>query len=85
VEPWLVSATILALSFFAPACAHSQRPVLCPNDHLQQVGNKQAQADIDACMRLATEYGGDSESGSMARGGPSSDKQDPVFRHFVDR
>lgn len=37
-------------------CAR-QRPVLYPNPYLSQVGNERAQADIDACIRLATEYG----------------------------
>jgi hypothetical protein len=63
VKPWLVSTTILAFSLLASACAHSQRPVLYPNEHLKQVGNDQAQADIDDCMRLATEYGADSSAG----------------------
>jgi uncharacterized protein YcfJ len=56
---------VLALSFMIvqAGCAHSERPVLYPNDHLKQVGNDQAQAEIDECMRLATEYGADSSSG----------------------
>jgi hypothetical protein len=59
------SLVVLALSFMIvqPGCAHSERPVLYPNDHLKQVGSDQAQADVDDCMQLATEYGADSTSG----------------------
>jgi hypothetical protein len=59
------SLVVLALAFIIvpPGCAHSERPVLYPNDHLKQVGNDQAQAEIDECMRLASEYGADSSSG----------------------
>ncbi|HVO84466.1 MAG TPA: hypothetical protein VMU60_08580 [Syntrophobacteria bacterium] len=56
---------ILALSFMIAqtGCAHGERPVLYPNDHLKQVGQDQAQTDIDECMKLATEYGADSSAG----------------------
>jgi hypothetical protein len=59
--------TLVVLAFLFmivhAGCAHSQRPVLYPNDHLKEVGNEQAQAEIDECMRLAAEYGADSSSG----------------------
>lgn len=60
-----VSLVVLTLSFMIvpPGCAHSERPVLYPNNHLKQVGNDQAQAEIDECMRLAKECGADSSSG----------------------
>jgi hypothetical protein len=54
---------MLVFLFVMPGCAHSERPVLYPNDHLKQVGDDQAQAEIDECMRLAAEYGADSSSG----------------------
>ena len=44
------------------ACAQ-KRPVLYPNYHLEEVGDEQAQADIDECMRFAAEYGAKSSSG----------------------
>lgn len=53
----------LTLMIVSPGCAHSERPVLYPNAHLKQVGNDQAQAEVDECIRLATEYGADSSSG----------------------
>ena len=34
----------------------TKRPVLYPNDHLQKVGEAQAQKDIDECYRLAEAY-----------------------------
>lgn len=34
----------------------AKRPVLYPNEHLKQVGNEQAKADIAACEALAEEY-----------------------------
>jgi outer membrane lipoprotein SlyB len=36
-------------------CAAS-RPTLYPNDHLKQVGNEQAQRDIDECRQMAGDY-----------------------------
>jgi outer membrane lipoprotein SlyB len=45
----------LVVSLLA-GCA-TQRPVLYPNEQLKQGGNEKAQADIDACMRLAKESG----------------------------
>ena len=53
----LVLATALMLG-----CAE-KRPVLYPNDRLQQVGNDAAQRDIDACIRLAKEGGADADKG----------------------
>jgi len=45
------------------ACAQ-QRPVLYPNAHLKQVGNFKAQADIDACIQMAVDYGAKGNSGA---------------------
>lgn len=61
-----LSASLLA------GCA-TQRPVLYPNEHLKQGGNEKAQADIDACMRLANESGAkssvDERIGKQTAGG----------------
>ncbi len=43
-------------------CAQ-QRPVLYPNEYLKQAGTETSQADIDECMRLATEYGAKEDAG----------------------
>ncbi len=34
----------------------SKKPVLYPNDHLRQVGDSQAQSDIEACQQAAEKY-----------------------------
>lgn len=38
-------------------CAVERRPVLYPNDHLNRVGQRQADVDIEACMRAAEASG----------------------------
>lgn len=55
---------ILALA----GCSVSRRPVLYPNDHLNRVGQPQADADIDACMRAAEASGAnDNRSEDVAK------------------
>lgn len=44
------------------ACAQ-KRPVLYPNHHLTTVGKAAAEADIDACIQLAKDYGANSDAG----------------------
>ena len=46
-------AVTLALIPLLAGCA-TQRPVLYPNQHLEQVGKDGAKRDIDACMELAS-------------------------------
>ena len=66
---------VFALSCLLLLVACSQkRPVLYPNYHLQQVGDKTAQTEIDDCIRFAKEYGASSSSNgkvakSTAKGG----------------
>lgn len=52
---------IFIISIFC-GCAQ-QRPVLYPNSHLAYVGHERAQADIDACIQLATKYGAQENKG----------------------
>lgn len=55
----------LILTFLAAAllaCAQ-ERPVLYPNEHLKRVGKSGAEADIDACMQMAVDYGAKENSG----------------------
>ncbi len=47
---------MITCSLIFCGCAQ-QRPVFYPNEHLKQAGPETSQADIDECMRLATEYG----------------------------
>jgi len=39
------------------ACASAKKPILYPNNHLNAVGQQQAEADINACMRAAEASG----------------------------
>ena len=60
-------STIIGFVFFFSififcGCAQ-QRPVLYPNSYLTYVGNEKAQADIDACMHLATQHGAKENKG----------------------
>ena len=45
-----------------------KRPVFYPNDHLNAVGNAQAQADADRCMAEAKEYGAKNDAGKQVGG-----------------
>ena len=59
-------ARALVLGVGALGCA-APRPVLYPNQTLRSVGPEAAQADIDACLRLAREYGsGGGQAGRVA-------------------
>ena len=59
------------IKFFVPivltaallSCA-PQRPVLYPNAQLEKVGKSVAEADIDACIQLANDYGAKEDSGA---------------------
>jgi hypothetical protein len=44
-------------------CASSKKPVLYPNQHLNAVGQYQADADIHACMRAAEASGANAGKG----------------------
>jgi outer membrane lipoprotein SlyB len=59
---------LLLLMLALAGCASSKRPVLYPNTHLNRVGQPQADADINACMRLAEASGANSgKGGDLAR------------------
>jgi|APIni6443716594_1056825.scaffolds.fasta_scaffold138490_1 hypothetical protein len=45
-------------------CAQ-QRPVLYPNPYMKTVGQERAQADINECVRLATEHGAQGDAGEQ--------------------
>ncbi len=47
---------VISFFFFALGCAQ-QRPVLYPNPYLKTVGQERAEADINDCIRLASEQG----------------------------
>ncbi len=52
----LIMIATLALS----GCSSTKKPVLYPNTHLNRVGQQQADADINACMRMAETSGANS-------------------------
>lgn len=54
-QKFQVLMLLLALSWLA-GCA-AKKPVLYPNAHFEQVGQQQAQADIDQCMQMAKSHG----------------------------
>lgn len=56
----LMFATILTMV----GCAGAKRPVLYPNNYFSQVGQQQADMDIDACMYAAEASGADSGKGT---------------------
>jgi outer membrane lipoprotein SlyB len=51
-----IAMSVLILSVIALIGCGVQRPVLYPNNHLNTVGNAQAQRDIDDCMQMAEAY-----------------------------
>ena len=53
---------LIALLTFT-GCASSKKPVLYPNQHLNAVGQNQADADIRACMQLAEASGANAGKG----------------------
>ncbi len=57
----------LAIVFSCLACA-AQRPVLAPNEHLQEMGLEAAQRDVDECLRLAAEAGPGAARGRQLAG-----------------
>lgn len=71
--PEIFKVSALSCLLLLVACSQ-KRPVLYPNYHLQQVGDKTAQTEIDECIRSAKEYGTSSSSSgkvtkSTAKGG----------------
>jgi len=69
---------LLALVLMAGCGSSAKRPVLYPNHHLKQVGQAQAQRDVDQCIALADrhdvsrtrdgEVGGKAASGALIGG-----------------
>lgn len=53
IDGIMITVLVLALT----GCSTTRRPVLYPNDHLNRVGDQQAETDINACMRAAEASG----------------------------
>ena len=63
---WSFALLSVALMFLV-GCS-SQRPVVYPNAHLQEVGEEQAERDMVACEELADEYVSESNAGEKVAG-----------------
>lgn len=62
-----ISCLLLSVVIILGACG-VKRPVLYPNEHLKQVGQSQANQDIDDCIRLANDYqAGSSKTKEIAK------------------
>lgn len=48
---------ILLATLAITGCSSTKKPVLYPNQHMNTVGQQQANVDIDACMRAAQASG----------------------------
>jgi hypothetical protein len=55
----LILLAVLALA----GCSSTKKPVLYPNNHLNTVGQQQADIDINACMRAAEASGANAGKG----------------------
>ena len=59
-----MKTTLGILALFATltvtGCASTKKPILYPNNHLNMVGQQQADADINACIRAAEASGANS-------------------------
>ncbi len=72
IVSWPV-ALLLGALLLGGCSSGPKRPVLYPNHHMQQVGQTQAQLDIDRCIADADDYGvdrtRDGEAGTKAASG----------------
>ena len=57
-----------AIVFCCLACAAAKRPILAPNEHLQEMAPDAVQRDIDDCILLATEAGPGAARGKQIAG-----------------
>ena len=55
----------LSLGLFIFLGCAQQRPVLYPNPYLKTLGQERAEADINECVRLATEQGAQGDTGEQ--------------------
>jgi len=62
--PITALVVLAAVGNLVIGCA-AQRPVLYPNHHLTQVGQTQAEQDIDVCIQMARDYGAGNAAGSQ--------------------
>ena len=61
----LLSLTLISILLVGSGCS-GPRPVLYPNNHLKQVGQDQAEGDIEECQQLAEDYVPENEAATVA-------------------
>ncbi|MDT3778402.1 cell envelope biogenesis protein OmpA [Nitrospira sp. MA-1] len=64
-QSFIVSLSISSVCILGFGCS-GPRPVLYPNDHLQQVGPDRAEQDIEECKQLAEDYVPEHEASTVA-------------------
>ncbi len=61
----IITSSLIGCLLVATSCS-GPKPVLYPNQHLQQVGGDQADQDIEECQVLAEEYVASNEAATVA-------------------
>lgn len=62
---FLPTLTLFSVFLLASGCSGS-RPILYPNNHLQQVGTDQAEQDVEECQQLAEDYVPEHDAANVA-------------------
>jgi len=61
----LLSLALISMLLLGSGCS-GPRPILYPNSHLKQVGQDQAEGDIEECQQLAEDYVPENETATVA-------------------
>lgn len=61
----LITIALLSMFLFVIGCS-GPRPILYPNNHLKQVGQDQAEADMEECQQLAENYVPENDTETVA-------------------
>ena len=64
-QPFFMTFSISVICLIILGCS-GPRPILYPNDHLQQVGPDRAEQDIEECQQLAEDYVPEHEAATVA-------------------
>ena len=61
----LLTIALLSMLLLVVGCS-GPRPILYPNNHLKQVGQDQAEADMEECQQLAENYVPENDTATIA-------------------
>ncbi|MDH5563470.1 MAG: glycine zipper family protein [Nitrospirota bacterium] len=61
----LLTIALLSILLLVVGCS-GPRPILYPNNHLKQVGQDQAEADMEECQQLAENYVPENDTATVA-------------------